>query len=142
MSFVSRNLTDAERKYAQNEREALTITGACEKFDFYLVRTKFEIETDNERLVKLLGDSDLENLPLRCQRIKLRLMRYSFEIFRTPRPQMFLADLLSRPARKPDEEEIKSALRVEMHMKVIIRAEKWFDDVMVNEIKRIADEDR
>ena len=88
MAFASRTLTEAEQKYAQLEKEALAITWACEKFDFYLVGSDFEVETDHKPLVKLLGNSDLGNMPLRVQRFKLRLMRYSFNIFHTPGTQM------------------------------------------------------
>ena len=102
VAFASRTLTEAEQKYAQLEKEALAITWACEKFDFYLVGSNFEVETNHKPLVKLLGSSDLGNMPLRVQRFKLRLMRYSFHIFHTPGNQMYLADLLSRPATQAD----------------------------------------
>ena len=82
--YISRRLTEAERRYAQLEKEALAITWACEKLDFYLVGSQFQIETDHKPLVKLLGDSDLASMPLRCQRFRLRQMRYQFEIFFTP----------------------------------------------------------
>ena len=102
--YISRRLTEAERRYAQLEKEALAITWACEKLDFYLVGSQFQIETDHKPLVKLLGDSDLASMPLRCQRFRLRLMRYQFEIFFTPGNRMYLADLLSRAAREPNRE--------------------------------------
>lgn len=47
-----------ERRYAQLENEELATTWACNKFDFFLVGTYFEEETDHKLLVKLLGESD------------------------------------------------------------------------------------
>ena len=93
VTFASRRLTEAEKNYAQIEKEALAVTWACEKFDFFLVGTTFEIETDHKPLISLLGKADLANLPLRVQRFKMRLMRYDYEIHHTPGSQMYLADL-------------------------------------------------
>ena len=39
-------MTPSEEKYAMIEKEALAITWACEKFDFYLVGRQLEVETD------------------------------------------------------------------------------------------------
>ena len=141
MAFVSRKLTEVERKYAQIEKEALAIMWACEKFDYFLVGTEFEVETDHKPLVKLLGEKDLSDLPLRCQRFKLRLMRYRFEIFHTQGSKMFLADLLSRPAGEMTKQEEERGKRVEMHVGTIIKAEEMFDDMMMEEVRKEAEED-
>ena len=98
VEFASRKLTDAETRYAMIELEALGITWACEKFDFYLVGRVFEVETDHKPLITLLGEKDLSLLPLRVQRFKMRLMRYQFQIFHTPGRCMYIADYLSRPS--------------------------------------------
>ena len=39
--YISRRLTEAQRRYAQLKKEALAITWACEKIDFYLVGRQF-----------------------------------------------------------------------------------------------------
>ena len=98
VEFASRKLTDVETRYAMIELEALGITWACEKFDFYLVGRVFEVETDHKPLISLLGEKDLSQLPLRVQRFKMRLMRYQFTIFHTPGRCMYIADYLSRPS--------------------------------------------
>lgn len=107
VAFASRKLTEAERKYAQIEKEALAITWACEQFDYFIVGKEFEVKKDHKPLVKLLGEKDLSDLPLRCQRFKLRLMRYQFTIFHTPGSKMSVADFLSRPAGEMTEQESK-----------------------------------
>ena len=97
VEYASRKLTEAERRYAMIEKEALAITWACEKFNYYLLGREFEVETDHKPLVSILGEKDLSQLPLRVQRFKLRMMRYSYTIFHTPGNKMYLADSLSRP---------------------------------------------
>ena len=101
VEYASRKLLPAEKNYAMVELEALGITWACEKFDFYLVGRKFEVETDHKPLISLLGEKDLSQLPLRVQRFKMRLMRYDFSISHTPGNCMYIADFLSRPCNPP-----------------------------------------
>lgn len=75
MLFVSKRLTEAEKWYSRREKDALAITWVCNKFDYNLDVTTFEVETDDKPLVGLLGEKDAAYLLLRCQRFKLRLMR-------------------------------------------------------------------
>ena len=63
VEFASRRLTDMENRYAMIEKEALALTWACAKFDYYLVRRDFHLEIDHKPLVPLLGDKDLVALP-------------------------------------------------------------------------------
>ena len=105
VEYASRKLLPAEKNYAMIELEALGITWACEKFDFYLVGRKFEVETDHKPLISLLGEKDLSQLPLRVQRFKMRLMRYDFSISHTPGSCMYIADFLSRPSNPPGYED-------------------------------------
>ena len=62
--YASRKLSEAETRYAMIEKEALATTWACEKFDYYLVGRKFEVETDHKPLVPILGEKDLTSLPI------------------------------------------------------------------------------
>jgi len=70
VEYASRKMTGAETRYAMIEKEALGITWACEKFDFFQVSRKFEVETDHKPLIALLGEKDLSQLPVRVQRFK------------------------------------------------------------------------
>lgn len=80
VAYASRALTETERRYAQIEKEALAITWACERFSDFLIGIEFYIETDHKALVPLLGSKNLDELPPRVQRLKMRLMRYTYTI--------------------------------------------------------------
>ena len=121
VEYASRKLTEAEVRYAMVEKEALAITWACEKFDYYLVGRRFEIETDHRPLVSLLGEKDLSKLPTRVQRFKLKLMRYDYSIFHTPGRNMFLADSLSRPCESAiSVQEIRRCESVERYVNCLL----------------------
>ena len=72
IAYASRSLTSAEARYAQIEKEALSITWACDRFCNYLLGMLFHVEMDHKPLVSLLSTSRcLEELPLRVQRLRL-----------------------------------------------------------------------
>ena len=81
------------------------------------------VEADYNPLVKLLKEKDQANMPLRCQQFKLHLIRYWFEIFHTPGSQMYLTDMLSRPAKDATGIEFERGRKVEMHVRRIIESQ-------------------
>ena len=84
MAFASRTMTDTERRYAQIEKEALACTWACEKFSDYILGKHFTIETDHKPLIPLLGTKQLDGLPPRILRFRLRMDRYDYQIVHVP----------------------------------------------------------
>ena len=79
VAYISRSMTPTEQRYAQIE-EALAFTWACERLSDYLVGLKFHIYTDHKPLVPLFSSKHLEELPIRVQRFRLRMMRFQFSI--------------------------------------------------------------
>ena len=77
IAYISCSLTDTEQRYAQLEKEALALTWACERLSNYLVGTKFLIETDHKPLVPMLSTKCLDELPVRIQRFRMRMMRFN-----------------------------------------------------------------
>ena len=99
-------MTETEQRYAQIEKEALAITWACERFQHYLIGIHFHIETDHKPLVPLLSTKGLDEMSIRVQRFRLRLMRYQYSISHVAGKELCTADTLSRaPVWNPDTQQ-------------------------------------
>ena len=112
VAYASRAMSPTEQRYAQIEKEALGITWATERFADYLIGLKFHIETDHKPLVPLFSTKNLDELPARVQRFRMRMMRFSYSISHVPDKKLCTADTLSRePLVKPlnqQEEKLES----------------------------------
>ena len=77
-------MTETERRYAQIEKEALAVTWACNKFADYIVGKHFLIESDHKPLVLLLNSKQLNHLPPRIVRFRLRMGRFNYTVCHIP----------------------------------------------------------
>ena len=91
-------MTQTEERYAQIEKEALALTWTCDRFSDFLVGLKFHVQTDHK---PLLSTKRLDQLPLRVQRFRMRLMCFQFSISHVPGKNLITADALSH-APAPD----------------------------------------
>lgn len=62
----------------------------------FLIGITFHVETDHKPLVPLLGSKNLDELPPHIQRLRMRLMRYSYTISHVAGKNIASADTLSR----------------------------------------------
>ena len=96
--YTTRALNDKEKQYAQIEKEALALVWACERFDCYLLGREdpLVVETDHKPLVTILNKQTLDQCSPRIQRLKMRMMKFHFEVVYVPGKQLVVADMLSR----------------------------------------------
>lgn len=99
VAYASHSMTETERRYAQVEKEALSLTWACDRFATYIIGIKVTLETDHKPLIPLLGTKHLDDLPPRILRFRLRLARFDYSIHHVPGKPLYTADALSRAPR-------------------------------------------
>ena len=96
VAFASRALTPAEGRYAQIEKELLSVVFACERFDTYLFSQDIvHVITDHQPL-ETIFKKDLSSAPKRLQRMLLRLQRYNLDVKYQKGEKMVMSDPLSR----------------------------------------------
>ena len=98
IAFASRTLTQAEKNYAQLDKEALAIMFGVKRFHLYVFGRHFEILTDHKPLLGLLGeDKGIQPMSSpRMQRWALTLTGYSYTMKFIPGRENTVADALSR----------------------------------------------
>ena len=123
ISYILRSLTPTEQRYAQIEKEALAFTWACERFCDYLVGIPFHINTDHKPLVPLFSSKKLDELPIRVQRFRLRMMRFSFTISHVPGQSLLVADTLSRaPLATSVSDDTSLQLQTAAYVKAVVQS--------------------
>ena len=121
---VSRTLTDAEKNYAQGEKEGLALVFACTKFHRMIFGRRFTLQTDHKPLLGIFGTK--KGIPVhtanRLQRWALTLLLYDFKIEFKATDSFGYADVLSRligEHAKPDEDYVIASLRLEADVRSI-----------------------
>ncbi|UYV84025.1 K02A2.6-like [Cordylochernes scorpioides] len=98
IAFASRTLTEAERRYSQLEKEALSIIFGCEKFRQYLLGREFVLITDNRPLMHIF--SPQKPIPIcaasRNKRWSLKLSAFKYTVEFRKTDDNGNADALSR----------------------------------------------
>lgn len=95
IAYASKALTNAQKAYAQIEKELLAILFGCTKFHQYCYGKTIKVETDHKPLISIFN-KPLNDCPLRLQKMLLRLQIYDLEVIYKRGKDLFIADTLSR----------------------------------------------
>ena len=100
IAYHSRVLNDAERSYAPNHKEALSIAWAVTILQPYLEGEHFTLRTDHHTLKWIMTSTENTG---QLARWRLRLQELDFEVIHRPGRLHIAADVLSRlPTTEPD----------------------------------------
>ena len=121
VAYSSRAMTTAETRYAQIEKELLSIVFACKQFHCYIFGKPTVVLNDHKPLENIF-QKPLHMCPLRLQRMLLYLQWYDLEVKYTKGSNMTLADTLSRAYTAPPENV--SEKDIPIHFVVSVSAEK------------------
>lgn len=82
IAFASKALTDTEKRYAQNQREALATVWAVEHFSFFLLGRHFTLRTDAQGVTFILNRSreNSKRALTRADGWALRLSPYNYNV--------------------------------------------------------------
>ena len=95
IAYASKSLTDAEKRYANIERELLAVVFGAERFHTYVYGKHFNVESDHKPL-EMIQLKNLTAAPPRLQRMLLCIQNYDMTIEYRPGKELLLADGLSR----------------------------------------------
>lgn len=101
LAYGSTSLTETQRRYAQIEKKLLAVLYGLERFDLYTFGGEVTVQTDHKPLLAIIK-KPLHNLSPRLQRMLLKLMRYSFNLY-VPGEKLCVADTLSRCSQKSNQ---------------------------------------
>lgn len=108
VAFVSRMLSEAERRYLVGEREAFACLRACEKWSVFHMGRLFILRTDHQALVTLLSTQGSGRKPMCIARWAVTFFQFNYEMQYTKGQENVIVDVLYRlPVKVPNTTEVK-----------------------------------
>lgn len=118
VAYASRAFTNAQKNYAQIEKEMCAVEFGCKKFHEFIYGRQAEIETDHKPL-EAIHKKPLNECPPRLQRMLFRIQQYSLQIKYKPGKELYFADTLSR-AFQTESTTGESQLDSDLHAQVCL----------------------
>lgn len=117
IAYASKALTETQQNYATIEKEMLAITFGCEKFHTYLYNRKVMVETDHRPLESIFK-KPLHKVPMRLQRMLLRVQSYDLVVRYKQGKLMYVADTLSRSTVANPNDDFDD--EIELHVNMLV----------------------
>ena len=135
--YISRNLTSAEQKHINIEREALAVVVAVTRLRQFLLGRKFTLRTDHKPLQYIFNPSNQipKVVSARLARWAITLMAYDYDVQYTPGQDIGHADAMSRLRFKDDEDDLV-AVAMATFEKPVIDAEKLRKEMQSDELTK------
>lgn len=124
VAYSSRSLTETEMRYAQIEKEMLSIVHGCTKFHNYILGKPVTVFNDHKPLEDIYKKPLLDT-PMRIQRMRLRLQWYDLQVTYRKGKDMELPDTLSRAQLSESTPEIDDLECVSMISFISVSDDKY-----------------
>lgn len=95
VAYASRSLTDTEKRYAQIEKEMLSVVFSTTRFHRFIFGMKPIVYNDHKPLEQIFA-KPLLSAPMRIQNMMLKLQWYDIELHYRKGKEMHVSDALSR----------------------------------------------
>ena len=123
VAYTSRALKDAEKRYAQIEKEMLAIQFGCQRFHQYIYGKPNVTVISDHKPLEAITRKPLSSAPPRIQRLLLAVQKYDIKVIHRPgkSKDLIIADTLSRaflPEENTDHDETDIDLDTQVHLLV------------------------
>lgn len=105
VTTASRSLNESEKNYSQSEKELLAIHFATSKFHDLIYGRTIRVQTDHKPLVAVMKKKIGKIGSPRLQRLRLKLLKYSLQVYYVPGKDLHLADTMSRMYLQETDED-------------------------------------
>ena len=128
VAYASRSLTDTEKRYAQIEKEMLSVVFSTTRFHRYIFgKDKVVVDNDHKPLEQIFKKS-LLSAPMRLQNMMLKLQWYDLELRYRKGKEMFVSDALSRAFIPCKVSEIND-IDIEDHISMISVSKSKYEEI-------------
>ena len=137
IAYASKALTTTQQAYALIEKEALALVFGCEKFHHYLYGRDFIAKTDHKPL-EIIMKKPLHLVPMRLQRLRIRLQRYNVTVQYVRGKSIPVADTLSRNGAR--DGNVSDEIGLDVYVDAILK-QMPVSDEKLEEIRKTTKDD-
>lgn len=139
VACVSRSMNDHEVHYSQIEKELLAISFGANKFLDFIYRMDTDVQTDHKPLISIMKKPIFKIGSVRLQRLRLKLLKYTLNVYYVPGKEIHFVDMLSRSSLKTNNNVARrNPVSFKKGDNVVVRTNKekvWYKAVILERAK-------